>query len=174
MSEKCEISLNGQSYKLIEHPEEICEILEELQTKYGLVIEYKPDITHRPLKVTDYVVILFKDNPFFIKRLEMREYYDPEIDDEEETEAHLDELETSSEETEEETDYDFYSVQYFVDGFGNDNRTAACFRTRAEAEDFLAERRKWYLSSEDRAERWNEEEWAIVPQKWGGYDNYDF
>lgn len=53
-------------------------------------------------------------------------------------------------------DYDFYSVQAWVDGFGNDTYTMAIFKTEEECKKYLEE----YPDC------------VIVGQKWGDYTNY--
>lgn len=55
------------------------------------------------------------------------------------------------------SDYDFYSVQTWVDGFGNnDTYTMAIFKTEEECKKYLDE----YPDC------------VIVGQKWGDYTNY--
>ena len=53
-------------------------------------------------------------------------------------------------------DYDFYSVQACVDGFGNDTYTMAIFKTEEEC--------KKYLDKHPYC--------VIVGQKWGEYTSY--
>lgn len=52
---------------------------------------------------------------------------------------------------------DFYAVQGWVDGFGNDTATWAIFKTREEAIEYTKD---WKC------------EYKIVPQWWGEYENY--
>lgn len=55
-------------------------------------------------------------------------------------------------------DYDFYAVQDWCDGFGNDTVTLAIFKTRQECENFISQERNGAV---------------IVGQNWGKeYRNY--
>jgi len=54
-------------------------------------------------------------------------------------------------------DADFYSIQFYCDGFGNDTSTGAAFKTLEEAISYI------------KAKGYNFEN--IVPQYWGEYNN---
>ena len=58
-----------------------------------------------------------------------------------ESEKPLTEKEKNMIVSEEIPDYDFYAVQDWCDGFGNDTVTVATFKTKQECENFIAEER---------------------------------
>lgn len=58
-------------------------------------------------------------------------------------------------------EYDYYSVQREVDGFGNDTYTEATFKTKEECEKYIAKKYK----------RENKDYVQIVGQRWGKYEN---
>lgn len=60
--------------------------------------------------------------------------------------------------TKEVPDYDYYSIQCFEDGFGNDTYTLAVFLTKEECVAY-------------GKEHYKEEDWEIVGQYWGAYRN---
>ena len=57
-------------------------------------------------------------------------------------------------------DFDFYAIQGYVDGFGNDTYTLATFKTREECMNFIT--RKGL----------DNDEYTIVGQCWGTYKSY--
>lgn len=150
-------------YEVILDNEELA-IAFDVQEGYDIIEEFLSNselrVESRSTEVrdgTDYVLIKFAPNPSGRKTLELR-VLRPEV--------YLG--------IDKGPEFDFYSVQYYVDGFGYDNRTAATFRTRAEAEEYLKKRKEhWPL--EGHYADWDDDEWVIVGQWFGkGYNHYPF
>ena len=57
-------------------------------------------------------------------------------------------------------DFDFYAIQSYADGFGNDCFTRAIFKTKEECTNFITQG------------GFEKDECKIVGQYWGAYENY--